>query len=153
MADSAVKIQLTMEEFKEFGSPKPILGMVVGKTISNVTDFDYYFESPENGSFVQICFDIRVDEDTSNVFIIGKFVATSTEILDQYIGYYREMEKRFPMNVMDFRNVDKKIVAKVTYKKRTPEVVHHFKEKRKGAKYLGNFVNAGDFDKKTDGKQ
>jgi len=145
-----IGIQMDIDDMKNFLLPVPIDGMVSKKSISNVNEWEYFFEDDSDGSFMQIAFDVRRDEDT--FFIIGKFVGSTRAIYEKYATYYKEAEQKFPMDLARLQKIMKapkngKIMIKAIFKERLPERVKHF-EKRQG-KYVGLFTAPRETSKGT----
>jgi len=140
MAEAIFRAQLPFEKLKEVPTPKPLNNMEASNNAMAKGEFEYVFESPENGDFVQISFDISQHKENNTVFMFIKFVGTNNEIIKIYSEPYEKIQKDFPMDMMTFRSLDKKITSKVVFKERDERLVEFFRKKKKGA-YIGNFVD------------
>ena len=136
MAEYVCKIQMLLSHMDKFPTPQPLNGMEKKKTAS-LNALDYLFED-DKGNFVEMLFDIN--DNGEHVFVFVKMVATTDEIMADYIKPYIDIEKEFPMKMEDFYYMDRTIVVKQVLKERNQRLVDFFSKNRKGV-YFGNFVD------------
>ena len=120
MSEYVCKLQVPVDQFKNFPTPKPLMGMRNIPTSTQVGKFDYYFED-DKGKFIQMFFDVTNND--KDFFVLIKCVAVNNEILQAYINQYTEFEKKFPMKMDQFYGLDRTIVRRTIFKERSKNKV------------------------------
>ena len=96
MAEFSCLMQVPLKDFANvFNNPKPLDGMVAVDGIPNVDAYNFTFEDPANGNFVQMVFTTEKCDDC--ILVSCNVVATNNAIMDKYVAPYRLILAKYPV--------------------------------------------------------